>query len=155
MPQKRQGNMKKLNSIKDTLLKKIPYLGKNPEKLYLFVDDGGIFATNEPSLSYEYIYSLNIILEAFPGDQNVVFAVVGEWVKQHQPDILANPDKRANGIRFEADILNSQSANISIDLKLTERVIVSVQDGKYHVEAVPEPENPLDSWESLNVRTRP
>lgn len=155
MPQKRQGNMKKLNSIKDTLLKKIPYLGNNPEKLYLFVDDGGIFATNEPSLSYEYIYSLNIILEAFPGDQNVVFAVVVEWVKQHQPDILANPDKRANGIRFEADILNSQSANISIDLKLTERVIVSVQEGKYHVEAMPEPENPLDSWESLNVRTRP
>lgn len=155
MPQKRQGNMKKLNSIKDTLLKKIPYLGNNPEKLYLFVDDGGIFATNEPSLSYEYIYSLNIILEAFPGDQNVVFAVVVEWVKQHQPDILANPDKRANGIRFEADILNSQSANISIDLKLTERVIVSVQDGKYHVEAVPEPENPSDQWESLNVRTRP
>lgn len=155
MPQKRQGNMKKLNSIKDTLLKKIPYLGNNPEKLYLFVDDGGIFATNEPSLSYEYIYSLNIILEAFPGDQNVVFAVVVEWVKQHQPDILANPDKRANGIRFEADILNSQSANISIDLKLTERVIVSVQEGKYHVEAVPEPENPLDQWESLNVRTRP
>ncbi len=155
MPQKRQGNMKKLNSIKDTLLKKIPYLGKNPEKLYLFVDDGGIFATNEPSLSYEYIYSLNIILEAFPGDQNVVFAVVVEWVKQHQPDILANPDKRANGIRFEADILNSQSANISIDLKLTERVIVSVQEGKYHVEAVPEPENPSDQWESLNVRTRP
>ncbi|WP_413493156.1 phage tail protein [Morganella psychrotolerans] len=147
--------MKKLNSIKDTLLKKIPYLGKNPEKLYLFVDDGGIFATNEPSLSYEYIYSLNIILEAFPGDQNVVFAVVVEWVKQHQPDILANPDKRANGIRFEADILNSQSANISIDLKLTERVIVSVQEGKYHVEAVPEPENPSDQWESLNVRTRP
>ena len=155
MPQKRQGNMKKLNSIKDALLKKIPYLGNNPEKLYLFVDDGGIFATNEPSLSYEYIYSLNIILEAFPGDQNVVFAVVVEWVKQHQPDILANPDKRANGIRFEADILNSQSANISIDLKLTERVIVSVQDGKYHVEAVPEPENPLDQWESLNARTRP
>lgn len=147
--------MKKLNSIKDTLLKKIPYLGNNPEKLYLFVDDGGIFATNEPSLSYEYIYSLNIILEAFPGDQNVVFAVVVEWVKQHQPDILTNPDKRTNGICFEADILNSQSANISIDLKLTERVIVSVQDGKYHVEAVPEPENQLDSWESLNVRTRP
>ena len=83
--------MNKLNSIKDTLCRKIPYLKENPEKLYLFVDDGGIFATNEPSLSYEYIYSLNIILEAFPGDQNIVFAVVVEWVKQHQPDILANP----------------------------------------------------------------
>lgn len=62
------------------------------------------------------------------------------------------PDKRANGIRFEADILNSQTANISIDLKLTERIIVSVQDGAYRVEAVPEPENPMDSWEYLNVR---
>lgn len=155
MPQKRQGNMKKLNSIKDTLLKKIRYLSDNPEKLYLFVDDGGIIATNEPSLSYEYSYSLNIILEAFPGDQNIVFAVVVEWVKQHQPDILANPDKRQNGIRFEADILNNLSANISIDLKLTERVIVTEKDGQYHVDAVSEPENPMDSWEYLNVRTEP
>lgn len=155
MPQKRQGNMKKLNSIKDTLLKKIRYLSENREKLYLFVDDGGIIATNEPSLSYEYSYSLNIILEAFPGDQNIVFAVVVEWVKQHQPDILANPDKRQNGIRFEADILNNLSANISIDLKLTERVIVTEKDGQYHVDAVPEPENPMDSWEYLNVRTEP
>ncbi|HCT7709482.1 TPA: phage tail protein [Morganella morganii] len=145
--------MKKLNSIKDTLLKKIRYLSENPEKLYLFVDDGDIIATNEPSLSYEYSYSLNIILEAFPGDQNIVFAVVVEWVKQHQPDILANPDKRQNGIRFEADILNNLSANISIDLKLTERVIVKEKDGQYHVDAVPEPENPMDSWEYLNVRT--
>ncbi len=153
VPQKRQGNMKKLNSIKDTLLKKIRYLSENPEKLYLFVDDGDIIATNEPSLSYEYSYSLNIILEAFPGDQNIVFAVVVEWVKQHQPDILANPDKRQNGIRFEADILNNLSANISIDLKLTERVIVKEKDGQYHVDAVPEPENPMDSWEYLNVRT--
>lgn len=153
MPQKRQGNMKKLNSIKDTLLKKIRYLSENPEKLYLFVDDGGIIATNEPSLSYEYSYSLNIILEAFPGDQNIVFAVVVEWMKQHQPDILANPDQRQNGIRFEADILNNLSANISIDLKLTERVIVTEKDGQYHVDAVPEPENPMDSWEYLNVRT--
>lgn len=153
VPQKRQGNMKKLNSIKDTLLKKIRYLSENPEKLYLFVDDGGIIATNEPSLSYEYSYSLNIILEAFPGDQNIVFAVVVEWVKQHQPDILANPDKRQNGIHFEADILNNLSANISIDLKLTERVIVTEKDGQYHVDAVPEPENPMDSWEYLNVRT--
>lgn len=153
VPQKRQGNMKKLNSIKDTLLKKIRYLSENSEKLYLFVDDGDIIATNEPSLSYEYSYSLNIILEAFPGDQNIVFAVVVEWVKQHQPDILANPDKRQNGIRFEADILNNLSANISIDLKLTERVIVKEKDGQYHVDAVPEPENPMDSWEYLNVRT--
>lgn len=63
------------------------------------------------------------------------------------------PDKRQNGIRFEADILNNLSANISIDLKLTERVIVTEKDGQYHVDAVPEPENPMDSWEYLNVRT--
>ncbi|RMA08003.1 phage tail protein, partial [Providencia stuartii] len=78
-----------------------------------------------------------------------VFAVVIEWLKEHQPDILANPDKRSTGIRFEADILNSQSANISIDLKLTERVIVANKDGKYHVEAVSEPVDPAHEWDSL------
>lgn len=141
--------MKKLSSIKDRLCQKIPYLKDNPEKLYLFVDDGSIVATYEPSLSYEYNYSLNIIIEEFPDDQNIIFAVVLEWLKEHQPDILANPDKRATGIRFEADILNSQSANISIDLKLTERVIVAMKEGKYHVEAVNEPADPTHDWNSL------
>ncbi|WP_272516668.1 phage tail protein [Providencia sp. PROV209] len=141
--------MKKLSSIKERLCQKIPYLKENPEKLYLFVDDGSIIATYEPSLSYEYSYSLNIIIEAFPDDQNIIFAVVLEWIKEHQPDILANPDKRATGIRFEADILNSQSANISIDLKLTERVIVAMKEGKYHVEAVNEPVDPIHGWDSL------
>lgn len=142
--------MKKLSSIKDRLCQKIPYLKDNPEKLYLFVDDGSIIATYEPSLSYEYNYSLNIIIEAFPDDQNIIFAVVLEWLKEHQPDILANPDKRATGIRFEADILNSQSANISIDLKLTERVIVVMKEGKYYVEAVNEPADPTHDWNSLH-----
>lgn len=141
--------MKKLSSIKDRLCQKIPYLKDNPEKLYLFVDDGSIVTTYEPSLSYEYNYSLNIIIEEFPDDQNIIFAVVLEWLKEHQPDILANPDKRATGIRFEADILNSQSANISIDLKLTERVIVAMKEGKYHVEAVNEPADPTHDWNSL------
>lgn len=141
--------MKKLSSIKDRLCQKIPYLKENPEKLYLFVDDGSIIATYEPSLSYEYSYSLNIIIEEFPDDQNIIFAVVMEWLKEYQPDILANPDKRDTGIRFEADILNSQSANISIDLKLTERVIVAMKEGKYHVEAVNEPADPTHDWNSL------
>ncbi|WGO84675.1 phage tail protein [Arsenophonus apicola] len=141
--------MQKLNSIKERLCQKIPYLKNHPEKLYLFVDDGSIMATYEPSLSYEYCYSLNIIIEAFPDDQNIIFAVLIEWLKEYQPDILANPDKRSTAIRFEADILNSQSANISIDLKLTERVIVARQAGKYHVKAASEPTDPTENWDSL------
>lgn len=141
--------MKKLNNLRDYLTQKIVYLKNNPEKLYLFVDDGGITATLASSPSYEYHYTANLILEGFPGDQNIVFAVIVDWLRENQPELFGNPDKRASGIRFEADILNNHTANISIDLLLTERVIVNEVDGKYVVSSVSEPDNPLDSWDCL------
>ncbi|MBG2742711.1 phage tail protein [Proteus sp. G2639] len=141
--------MKKPANLRDTLIKKVAYLGENPDRLYTFIDGGAIVATGARSQSYEYQYNLNIIIDDYPGDQNVLMAVIIGWIEQHQPDIFLNSDKRQSHFTFDAFIDSNQTASISIDLKLTERVLVNVQADKLVVGAVEEPVDPFESWESV------
>ncbi|TDB52627.1 phage tail protein [Photorhabdus luminescens] len=138
--------MNKPNALRKVLTEKIPYLRDNPEYLHLFVEDGTVLATMALSLSYEYEYTLNLIIEAYPDDQNVLMAVIGHWIREHQPDIFVNPDNRRSGFTFDVNILNDDTADISIDLKLTECVLVTQQGQVSTVSAIPEPENPFDRW---------
>ncbi|WP_308807856.1 phage tail protein [Proteus vulgaris] len=63
--------------------------------------------------------------------------------------MFLNPDKRQSHFTFDAYIDSHQTASISIDLKLTERVLVNVQADKLVVGAVEEPTDPFESRESV------
>lgn len=138
--------MKKLTSLRDYLSSKISFLHQNPENLYLFVENGRVISTLANTPSYEYEYTLNLIIERFSGDQDILIAVVNDWLRQHQSDIAANPDKRRQDFKFEAIILDNNTAHISIDLNLTERVLAKDNQGKWIIESIAEPENPFDQW---------
>lgn len=142
----RNGTVKKLTSLRGYLDSKVPFLKDNPENLYLFVENGRIISTLEETPSFEYEYTANIIIERYFGDQNVLIAVVNDWLRKNQSDISANPAKRQQDFRFEAVILDNKTAHISIDLNLTERVLAIDKDGKYVIEATPEPDNPFNEW---------
>ena len=47
---------------------------------------------------------------------------------------------------FEVDILRNDICDISLNLQLTERVIVSADGDVSRVEAVPEPDEPDEMW---------
>ncbi|WP_272573313.1 phage tail protein [Providencia sp. PROV259] len=140
--------MKKLTSLRDYLDSKVPFLKDNPENLYLFVENGRIISTLEETPSFEYEYTANIIIEHYSGDQNVLIAVVNDWLRKNQSDISANPKKRQQDFKFEAVILDNTTAHISIELNLTERVLAIDKDGKYVIEATPEPVNPFNEWQT-------
>ena len=93
--------MNKLKSLRDYLLANIPTLAQNPERLLIFADKGKI-VSNSLSLSFEYDYTVNLIVTDFAGDANIVMVSV------------------------EADILNHQAVDLSLKLPLSERVIVTV-----------------------------
>ncbi|WGO84090.1 phage tail protein [Arsenophonus apicola] len=141
--------MKKLAELRRYLAEKISYFTENPDNLSLFVENWRIVSTMAPSLSYEYQYTVNLIAERFSGDQNILMAVIIDWLKSHQSELLANPDKRHQGFKFEAVIHNNQTADISIELTLTERVLVTEKDGQYWVTAIPEPPDPFNEWLSV------
>ncbi|MGL5991569.1 MAG: phage tail protein [Plesiomonas sp.] len=135
--------MKKPESLRTFLCEKVPALEDNPENLSLFIDKGSVVSTLATSLSFEYSYTLNVIVMNFSGNQNLLIAPIIAWLRVNQPDVLNNPEKRERALTFEADILNNKTCDISIDLMLTERVIVSEKGGKLVVEAVDEP-SPAD-----------
>lgn len=138
--------MNKPQSLRSALNKSVPYVADNPDRLHLFVDSGQVVATSAPSLSWEYRYTLNVVITDFTGDQNLLMAPVLLWLRENQPDALQNSEARERLFSFEVDILANDRCDISMDLKLTERVIATVEDGKAHIEAVPEPEAPEEFW---------
>jgi hypothetical protein len=77
----------------------------------------------------------------------------------NQPDLMTNAQKRQGAIRFEVEFLNQQTFDLSLELDLTERVLVSANPDKpgdlraLHVPEPPDPDFPLvnEHWQ-LYVR---
>lgn len=138
--------MKKPQSLRNALTNAVIHLRENPECLHLFVDEGAVVSTLAPSLSWEYRYTLNVIVTDYAGDPNLLMAPILSWLRDNQPDIMANPENREKSFTFEVDILNHTACDISINLKLTERIQVRADNGHQVVEALPEPVEPDDYW---------
>lgn len=138
--------MIKPQSLRNALNKAVPYVRDNPDKLHLFVDAGAVVATGASSCSWEYRYTLNVVVVDFSGNQDLLMAPVLLWLGENQPDAINNPEKREKLFTFDVDILRNDLCDISINLQLTERVIVSANGNVSSVEAVPEPEQPEEMW---------
>jgi hypothetical protein len=123
--------MNKPNSLRAALVAAVPSVAADPEKLTVFIDAGSLAITGATSLSHELRYTCNVLLLDFAGDVTDVFIAITEWARSSQPDLATNIDQRANGITFEADILNNMTVDLSLRLQLTESVVVSIDaDGK-------------------------
>jgi hypothetical protein len=132
--------MNKPSSLRQALVAALPDLARNPDSLLVFVDKGSVIATYAPGLSFEYSYTLNVILTDYAGDPDTVMVPLLMWVHANQPELLDNVDLRPDGITFEADIIHHDACDLSLSLKLTERVIVSEgNDGRLDIVHVDEP----------------
>ncbi|HFW6719004.1 phage tail protein [Escherichia coli] len=138
--------MNKPQSLRRALNKAVPFVRNNPDKLHLFVDNGSLVATGTSSMSWEYRYTLNVVIEDFSGDQNLLMAPVLLWLRDNQPDAINNPTLREKLFTFEVDILRNDVCDISLNLQLTERVLVSTDGSVSSVEAVTEPDEPEEMW---------
>lgn len=138
--------MNKPQSLRHALNKSVPYVRENPDRLHLFVDNGSLVATAAASISWEYRYTLNVVVTDFTGDQNLLMAPILYWLRDNQPDALQNPDARERLFTFEVDILGNGACDLSLNLKLTERVLAREVNGQMQIEAVPEPDEPEEFW---------
>lgn len=53
---------------------------------------------------------------------DVIIALMLPWLQHHQHELLANPDKNKQGMRFDVDYLNVNAMDFVMDIDLTERV---------------------------------
>lgn len=121
--------MKKPGTLRAALVAALPALATDPDKLLVFIDAGSLRASYAPGLSYEYAYTLNIMLTDYAGDPDAVMVPLLMWVRVNQTELMDNIDQRQAGISFEADIIDHDSCDLSIKLSLTERVIVKQLPG--------------------------
>jgi|JI8StandDraft_1071087.scaffolds.fasta_scaffold44858_4 hypothetical protein len=135
--------MKKLKNLREYLLANIPTLNQDPERLLIFADKGKV-VSNSLSLSFEYDYTVNLIVTDFAGDTDTVMVAVLAWYKQHQQD-KAFPCN----IEFEADILNHQAVDLSLKLPLSERVIVT-KDAEGNITDMHHCDEPVMDTEIIN-----
>lgn len=120
--------MNKPDSLRTHLLATISELKHNPDRLLMFIDNGKVRCTAAASLSFEYSFDLQIILTDFAGHPDSVMLPVLCWLSVHQSELLENLNKSADGIQFEADILDNSKVDMSLTLPLTERVVVGQDD---------------------------
>ncbi|MCC7702250.1 phage tail protein [Janthinobacterium sp. GW460P] len=124
--------MYKPNSLRQHLAAAIPELQRDPDRLVVFVDEGNVVATATASLSFEYRFTLNLIVTDYAGDADAIMVALIAWLKVHQAELMANEEQRKRGISFEVDFNNHETVDISIKLDLTERVIVKRGEGGRH-----------------------
>ena len=120
--------MNKPSALRAHLLAAVPELHKNPDRLLVFIDNGTIRSTAAPGLSFEYSYTLNVILTDYAGHPDAVAIPLLAWLLVNQPELLTNLEKGKTAIAFEADVLDNSKVDLSLKLPLTERVIVKKQD---------------------------
>lgn len=134
--------MHKLKSLRQALIDAIPQLKANPDRLQMSVGSGNIDARLASSLSFEKYYELNAKVSSFSGDSEGVFVPVVAWLGENQPDIFTLDEGRKNGCSFTIVLNDDDTMDISIKVQLTERILVSQEEGGLHATYSPEPPLP-------------
>lgn len=119
--------MEKPALLRAEIEKHLPELKNNPEKLTLFVQNGRVFG-NKHTLGHEVRYTLALMIDGYTGDTDILNAVILNWARRHQPDLLAPGRVPDNAYRIEADILDNQSCDLLIELALSERITVTADN---------------------------
>ncbi|ALL19184.1 tail fiber protein [Enterobacter asburiae] len=134
--------MHKLKSLRQALIDAIPQLNANPERLQMSAGGGNIDARLASSLSFEKRYALNVKVSGFTGDSEGFFVPVLAWLRENQPDIFTLDEGRKNGYTFAIVLNDDDTMNITISVQLTERILVSQEQGALHATYSPEPPLP-------------
>ncbi|OOF59354.1 phage tail protein [Rodentibacter myodis] len=115
--------MKKPNQLRNILEQSHADFINNPDRLQLYVDGGQIIATGSHSFSFEYRYTLNVVVTDYAGDIAALVVPIIAYLRTNQPEIFENPARRENAFKFEVDYNNNNTADISFEIQLTERVV--------------------------------
>lgn len=118
--------MIKPDQLRRVLLAHVPDLKDNPDRLSLFIDKGTI-AARPGNLSFEYAYTLNVVVQDYSGAVDALVVPIVAWIAEAQPDLLERAPQQP--FTFESEILDGNAADVSIYIQLTEGVLVTPREG--------------------------
>jgi hypothetical protein len=134
--------MLKPKSLREALINHVPSLAQNPDSLRMLMPSGQVISTLAPSLSFEYHYQLTVNITDYADDIDLITVPILAWLHENQPDMMTSAERRRTGFIFKTERLSDTLCHISIELQLTERVIVRQEGDALHVDHLGEPPLP-------------
>lgn len=133
--------MKKPNNLREYLVSHLKFLQDNPDKLSMHIESGRYRSTLANGYGMESISPVKFIIQDFTGDPDLIAFLLFQWLRVNQSELLANLDKNKNAVKFEAEFLDNDKADVMFEFELTERVIIQRQDnGSYNFSYPDEPQ---------------
>lgn len=130
--------MRKARSLRASIIEALPEFTGEPDRLRIWVEDGAGRSTLSAALGFGFSYRLNVLLVEARTDIALLALAVFRWLRVNQPDLMR---PGADGFTFETDILDNDTADILLQLSLTENVSVAPRDeGGWTLDYLDEPD---------------
>lgn len=145
--------MRKADDLRRWLTQCLPDYKSDPDRLLIFLDAGAIATRKGRNAAFEYRYTLTVLFCDFTGDTNSIVVPLLAWIERNQPELLQRADDQP--IQFEAEILDTDSMDITFKLELTEAVIATRKsDGSGYDIRYPAPPKPEELVPGLDAQFR-
>jgi len=140
--------VKKPASLRAALQDALPEFRREPGRLKVWIEDGSGLSRQTGTLAFAFRYRLHLLMEEVASDIALVALPIFRWLRVNQPELLA---PGAAGFAFDADVLDNGSADILIQLDLTENVTVAPrEEGGWALDYLPEPDPLFTDGEPLD-----
>ena len=125
--------MRKIDSLRATLLAAIPEANNDPAMLPTWIDRGSVRGRQTGSGSFEMAFRLNVLAIGVRTDLSLISLAVTKWLRAIQPERL---QPGSDSFTFDADILDNDTADVLIQIDLTQNYEVTTVNGEERVEPV-------------------
>ena len=134
--------MQKIDSLRDAILKALPELRRDRDRIKIWVERGSAKATQTPDQSFAFGFQLNVLIVEMRSDIAVLAHAVFHWLRANQPELIV---PGAQGFTFDADYLDNRCADVELQLQLDQAVKVTKNaEGKFDLDYRAEPDPLFD-----------
>ncbi|WP_315708988.1 phage tail protein [Brenneria uluponensis] len=145
--------MLKPNLLRKTISQHVPWVRENPDRLVIYVQRGNIVSHGGVAAAFEFRYTLEVLAMDYPGTLDDLAVPVLLWAREYQPDLLFNPERRKDGIKFDADLLSNSTMDVLISIQVDESVVVEQHAGnirtRHRADTPPDLLEGMDSWAAI------
>jgi len=131
--------MNKLDSLRAAIAQALPELQRSPENLRLWISRGSGRCQGTASDAFGFEYEANVLIVEMGSDFAVLAHAIFRWLRVNQPALVVPPNE---GFTFDVDPLDNGTADVLLQLRLTQNVTVATKDGggfDMHYLAEPDP----------------
>lgn len=130
--------MLKIDTLRAAITATIPELAQSPENLRIWIERGAGRCQGTPTDAFGFTFQANVLIVEMSADLAVLAHAIFRWLRANQPELLT-PGR--DGFTFDADILDNATADVLLQIQLTQNVTVSPREaGGFELAYLPEPD---------------